>query len=176
MSFLVFVLTIVSLIATWQMISAAFRLGHRIAHATEQSQYLLQTIYDSMSDETKERAREIRERRNQEVVERIAINRKATPLSNALWPIGLFVAGFVFLAIVTIVGVRSDEQTRVYAPDGRSVGTIAPQGQGSVRYYDARGNSLGTSTTTGNTTRFYDAGGRPTGSATSPGSLAFPRR
>jgi hypothetical protein len=47
---------------------------------------------------------------------------------------------------------------------------------GSVRYYDARGKTLGTSTTTGNTTRFYDAGGRPTGSSTSPGSLAFPRR
>jgi hypothetical protein len=70
----------------------------------------------------------------------------------------------------------SEEQTRVYAPDGRSVGTVAPQGEGSLRYYDSRGNSLGTSTTTGNTTRFYDAGGRPTGSATSPGSLAFPRR
>jgi DNA polymerase III subunit epsilon len=43
-------------------------------------------------------------------------------------------------------------------------------------YYDAQGKTLGTSTTTGNTTRFYDAGGRPTGSATSPGSLVFPRR
>jgi hypothetical protein len=38
------------------------------------------------------------------------------------------------------------------------------------------GKTLGTSTTTGNTTRFYDASGGPTGTATSPGSLAFPRR
>ena len=51
-----------------------------------------------------------------------------------------------------------------------------PYGNGSVRYYDARGKTLGTSTTTGNTTRFYDASGRSIGSATSPGSPAFPRR
>jgi YD repeat-containing protein len=57
-----------------------------------------------------------------------------------------------------------------------SVGTATPYGNGSVRYYDARGKTLGTSTTTGNTTRFYDASGRSIGSATSPGSLAFPRR
>ena len=61
-------------------------------------------------------------------------------------------------------------------PQGRRVGTATPYDNGSVRYYDARGKTLGTSTTTGNTTSFYDAGGRPTGSATSPGSLAFPRR
>jgi len=61
----------------------------------------------------------------------------------------------------------------------RRVGASAratPYGNGSVRYYDARGKTLGTSTTTGNTTRFYDASGRSIGSATSPDSLAFPRR
>ena len=56
------------------------------------------------------------------------------------------------------------------------MGTATPYGNGSVRYYDAQGKTLGTSTTTGNTTRFYDASGRPTGSATSPGPLPFPRR
>jgi YD repeat-containing protein len=30
----------------------------------------------------------------------------------------------------------------------------------STRYYDARGNSLGTSTTSGNTTTHYDSAGR----------------
>jgi YD repeat-containing protein len=82
------------------------------------------------------------------------------------------VAGLVF----TIVSARAGEQTRFYDSRGNSVGTATPYGNGSVRYYDARGKTVGTSTTTGNTTRFYDASGRPIGSATSPGSLAFPRR
>jgi hypothetical protein len=38
------------------------------------------------------------------------------------------------------------EQTRFYSPDGKSLGTAAPQGEGSTRYYDAQGRSLGTST------------------------------
>jgi hypothetical protein len=87
-----------------------------------------------------------------------------------------FAVAAVAAAAILSSAARAEEQTRVYAPDGRSVGTIVPQGQGSIRYYDSRGNSLGTSTTTGNTTRFYDAAGRPTGSASFPGSLAFPRR
>jgi hypothetical protein len=48
------------------------------------------------------------------------------------------------------------------------VGTAAPQGNGTVRYYDSRGNSLGTSTTTGGTTTFYDSGGNVTGRAIGP--------
>jgi YD repeat-containing protein len=95
------------------------------------------------------------------------------PLHNLIAVVVL--AAMVVVLIVTYARAEP-QQTRVYGPGGNSVGTIVPQGQGTVRYYDARGNSLGTSTTTGNTTRFYDAGGRPTGSATSPGSLAFPRR
>jgi hypothetical protein len=46
-----------------------------------------------------------------------------------------------------------------------SGGPATPYGNGSVRYYDAGGKTLGTSTTTGNTTRFFDAGGRSPGSA-----------
>jgi hypothetical protein len=68
----------------------------------------------------------------------------------------------------------AEQQIRIYGPDGRSIGTAVPQGDGSVRYYDTRGTSLGTSTTTGNTTKFYDAGGRPTGSFQFDGRL--PRR
>src|SRR5262249_5135141 len=67
-------------------------------------------------------------------------------------------------ALVLATATASAEQTRLYGRDGRSVGTGVPLGDGSVRYFDARGNSIGTSTTTGNTTRFYDAGGKPTGS------------
>jgi YD repeat-containing protein len=58
------------------------------------------------------------------------------------------------------------EQTRVYGPDGRSIGTIVPQGEGTVRTYDAQGRSTGTATTTGNTTKFYDARGNVLGTTT----------
>jgi len=79
-------------------------------------------------------------------------------------------------AVTAIIARAEPQQTRVYDANGRSVGTIVPQGDGSNRYYDSNGRSLGTSTTTGNTTRFYDASGRSIGSATSPSPLAFPRR
>jgi hypothetical protein len=69
---------------------------------------------------------------------------------------------------------RAEQQTRFYGPDGKSIGTAVPLGNGSVRYFDARGNSLGTSTTTGNTTRFYDAGGKPTGSFQFDGRMRRP--
>jgi hypothetical protein len=81
--------------------------------------------------------------------------------------------------VLAMSGARAEEQIRLYAPDGKSIGTAVPYGNGSVRYYDSRGNSLGTSTTTGNTTRFYDAGGRSTGSTVGPagsGPLAGGRR
>jgi YD repeat-containing protein len=75
------------------------------------------------------------------------------------------------VAILVIFGVifAHGQQTRVYDPNGQSVGTIAPQGEGSQRYYDSRGRSLGTSTITGNTTRFYNSRGQPIGSATKEG-------
>jgi hypothetical protein len=72
----------------------------------------------------------------------------------------------IFLAFMLAAAVstaHAGEQTRFYGPDGKSIGTAAPQGDGSVRYYDARGNSLGTSSTIGNTTRFYGPDGKRTG-------------
>jgi hypothetical protein len=71
-----------------------------------------------------------------------------------------------------IVTARSEpQQTRVYDSRGNSVGTVVPQGDGSVRYYDARGNSLGTSTTNSTgTTTFYGPGGNFTGRAVAPSS------
>jgi hypothetical protein len=66
---------------------------------------------------------------------------------------------------------------RYYDSRGNSLGTAAPQGEGSVRYYDARGNSLGTSTTTpGGTTTFYGPGGNVTGRASGPASPGSGRR
>jgi|SRR6516165_973761 len=82
-------------------------------------------------------------------------------------PVWFFLIAVVII-LVSVIGARSEEQTRFYGPDGKSIGTAVPLGNGSVRYYDSRGNTVGTSTTTGNTTRFYDAGGRATGSTTRP--------
>jgi YD repeat-containing protein len=81
---------------------------------------------------------------------------------------------FALALAVTAVQAQDRPQTRFYDARGNSIGTAAPQGQGTVRYYDARGNSLGTSTTPGGATKFYDAGGRPTGSFRFDGRLPRP--
>jgi hypothetical protein len=70
----------------------------------------------------------------------------------------------IIIALLLAAPTAQSQQTPFYGPDGRSIGTAVPLGDGSVRYYDERSKSLGTSTTTGNTTRFYDERGRPTGS------------
>jgi hypothetical protein len=51
---------------------------------------------------------------------------------------------------------------------GRTVTRAVPQGEGSVRYYDAQGRSLGSSLTTGGTTTFYGRDGSVTGRASGP--------
>jgi YD repeat-containing protein len=76
-------------------------------------------------------------------------------LLNAFMCIGLLLLG--------LVNPAHAEQVRFYDARGNSLGTAVPYGNGSTRYYDARGRSLGTSTTSGGTTRFYDAGGRSLG-------------
>jgi hypothetical protein len=75
-------------------------------------------------------------------------------------------------SVAAIVKAHGGEQTRIYGPDGRSLGTATPQSDGTIRYRDSRGNSLGTSTTTGNTTTFYGPGGSVTGKAVGPSSAA----
>ena len=81
----------------------------------------------------------------------------------------IVVMGTIFpFFLMMFMQAKAEEQTRLYAPNGQSLGTAAPQGEGSVRYYDSRGNSLGTSTTTGNTTTFYDRGGNVTGRTSAP--------
>jgi YD repeat-containing protein len=98
------------------------------------------------------------------------------PLSQtAMW---CWIAALVILVVVMFALIASNanagEQSRVYAPDGRSIGTVVPQGDGS-RFYDARGNSRGTSTTTGNTTKDYDARGNVLGTTTAPRGDRWPR-
>ena len=72
----------------------------------------------------------------------------------------------IFLVLLIPTLAFAGEQTRVYDSHGRSIGTVTPQGQGTVRFHDARGRSQGTATRTGNTTTFYDARGRVVGRAT----------
>jgi len=75
---------------------------------------------------------------------------------------------FALVLAATAAQAQDRQQTHIYGPDGRSIGTAVPIGDGSVRYYDARGKSLGTSTTTGNTTTFYGPRGNVTGKAIGP--------
>ena len=89
-------------------------------------------------------------------------------LSNLIVVAVFILAIIVIFAAITITRASADPQSRVYGPNGQSLGTIVPQGDGSTRYYDASGRSLGTSTTTGNTTKFYGPGGNVTGSVTGP--------
>ena len=49
----------------------------------------------------------------------------------------------MLLLALCVTLARSEEQTRFYGPDGKSIGTAVPQGNGSVRYYDARDKTLG---------------------------------
>jgi hypothetical protein len=55
------------------------------------------------------------------------------------------------------------QQTNIYDSGGRLIGRAVPQGQGSVRYYNEKGQSTGTSTTSGGTTKFYNERGQVTG-------------
>jgi hypothetical protein len=59
------------------------------------------------------------------------------------------------------------EQTRLYGPDGRSVGTATTDGSGATVFRDARGRTVGTSSTTREgVTTLRDPRGRVTGRAT----------
>jgi hypothetical protein len=85
----------------------------------------------------------------------------------------LIVAAAMVAFAFAVSQVRAEEQTRFYDSRGNSIGTVTPQSDGSVRYRDAGGNSTGTSTTTpggsaGPTTTFYGPGGNVTGRAVGP--------
>jgi YD repeat-containing protein len=84
----------------------------------------------------------------------------------------LILTGVIVALVATLMisNAMAAEQSRVYGPDGRSIGTIVPLGDGSSRFFDARGNSRGTSTTSGNTTKDYDARGNVLGTTTAPRS------
>jgi len=72
-------------------------------------------------------------------------------------------AAMIFALALVGSQALAQEQTRIYGPDGRSLGTAAPYGTGSVRYRDSRGRTTFTTTTMNGVTRFYDSGGHLTG-------------
>jgi hypothetical protein len=90
------------------------------------------------------------------------------------WILTTITAVVLLLLGLSLHRANAEEQTRFYDSRGNSIGTAAPQGAGSVRYFDSRGNSLGTTTTTpGGTTTFYDSRGSVTGHASGPAPSHF---
>jgi hypothetical protein len=81
--------------------------------------------------------------------------------------VAIVVMAMAVLALL-VLHAKSEPQTRFYDARGNSLGTGVPQSDGSVRYYDSRGNSMGTSTIRGNTTTFYGPGGSVTGKTVGP--------
>jgi YD repeat-containing protein len=71
-------------------------------------------------------------------------------------------------AILVASHASAEQQTRIYDSSGRGIATAVPYSDGSIRYYDERGRSLGTSSTSGGTTTYYDTTGRRTGTAVAP--------
>jgi hypothetical protein len=85
--------------------------------------------------------------------------------------------GAIAVALILAAQMRAEAQTKVYGPDGRSVGTALPSRDGSVRYYDAQGRNLVTPPQNSDgTTKFYNAGERPTGNVQQPTRRSPPRR
>jgi YD repeat-containing protein len=72
------------------------------------------------------------------------------------------------LALIFTLPAQAEEQTRFYAPNGQSAGTATRDSSGSIRFRDAQGRSIGTSSTVGGTTTFYDAQGRVVGRKRNP--------
>jgi hypothetical protein len=72
----------------------------------------------------------------------------------------------VATALVLAAAPAMAQQTRYYDARGNSLGTSSTNSGGQTRYYGSRGNSLGTSSTNSNgTTTFYDSRGNVTGRA-----------
>ena len=68
--------------------------------------------------------------------------------------------------LVLVTAPTFAQQTRYYDARGNSLGTSSTSSSGQTRYYDSRGNSLGTgSTSSSGTTTYYDSRGNVTGRA-----------
>jgi YD repeat-containing protein len=75
----------------------------------------------------------------------------------------------IIVVLAVGVGAARAGDTRLYGPDGRSVGTASTDSAGSTVVRDAQGRVTGrASTDSAGTTIFRDAQGRITGSASAP--------
>jgi YD repeat-containing protein len=76
----------------------------------------------------------------------------------------------IMLTLLTLAALASNataQQTRIYGPDGRSVGTATTDSSGTVTNRDARGNVVSReSTSSDGVTTHYDARGRVIGRST----------
>jgi len=73
--------------------------------------------------------------------------------------------GLIATALTLVTMPALAQQTRYYDSRGNSLGTSSTSSSGQTHYYDSRGNSLGTSSTSSGTTTFYDSRGNVTGRA-----------
>jgi hypothetical protein len=72
----------------------------------------------------------------------------------------------VAAALVLLAAPAFAQQTRFYDSRGSSLGTSSTSSGGQTRYYDSRGNSLGTSSTNSSgTTTYYNSRGSVIGRA-----------
>jgi hypothetical protein len=72
----------------------------------------------------------------------------------------------VAAALVLVAAPAFAQQTRYYDSRGSSLGTSSTSSGGQTRYYDSRGNSLGTSSTNSSgTTTYYNSRGSVIGRA-----------
>jgi hypothetical protein len=73
---------------------------------------------------------------------------------------------FIAAALVLLAAPAFAQQTRYYDSRGNSIGTSSTSSGGQTRYYDSRGNSLGTSSRNSQgTTTFYTSRGSVLGRA-----------
>jgi YD repeat-containing protein len=78
----------------------------------------------------------------------------------------------IFASILMLLALAETalaQQTTIYGRDGRVIGRVTTDSQGSRTIYDAQGRISGrTATDSQGTTTIYDAQGRKTGTVTSP--------
>ena len=73
------------------------------------------------------------------------------------------------LTLATITAASAQNQTTVRDANGRTIGTVSTDSNGTKTFRDGSGRMTGTATRDSNgTTTFRDASGRTTGTASTP--------
>jgi hypothetical protein len=82
-----------------------------------------------------------------------------------------------FLLFVAPAVAAAEPQTTFRDAQGKTVGTAASEGSGTVKFRDSQGRTAGTATTdSSGQTRYYDAQGRSIGTSTGAVRAPFPER